>query len=722
MVGKQWKPYDHLSNRQRRRRNKTGICRNETIVALGGDGEITSAIRELGDMLELTEQPMQQSIREPNSEPSMGNPIDSNVDDFLSLSDAENRYPSSSSEAERTENSLNDVPENFDHSQNSKVHDNKENKEESLFTVLKDWVTSEVNVPRVAVSRLLQKVNEIFPSIPKDARTLLCSKSENRLKEIDDMLYLHIGNWMETIIDYITSAIDITEIPDRTFSFAINIDGLPIYDNSPHFHIYPILVRVVEIPGKIFVAGIFSKEKTKHKGLISPDILLKDFIEDLEKLVAEPIETKHGNINFVKTGPFICDAPCRAELKQIVSHSGYNSCERCKVKGTYFSHHVCFDSFSEDLRTGENFLNRSDPQHHKNLEISLLESSDIDMVSQFILDSMHVVYIGVMKRILKRWISSPAGNKRAQLSSRNLELLQTKLEEIAKQLPKEFCRKFEYGISKVSYWKATELRTFLLYAAPVILKSKDILPKQFYTHLIDLSVAMRLLESDGQENNIPFIAELLKKFVSTCVTLYGLDFVSYNVHSLTHLVDDYKIFGNLSNVNAFPFESFLGSMKSHVRSGYKPLKQLEKFCCMHNEKINLKKSETSTKLLKNESNINVQCFKTIKIRSFTSNIEIVPSLAPSSDNCIILKNGDVAIVKKIFKMQSDDSNSIQMICSRFESLSDLFINPVSSRKVGIFKLKRLSKSEKSVKFSELHSKCLLISRKNYFVGIKMLHS
>lgn len=60
---------------------------------------------------------------------------------------------------------------------------------------------------------------------------------------------------------------------------------------------------------------------------------------------------------------------------------------------------------------------REDPDHHKKINEFSLESLDIDMVGQFVLDHMHVVCIGVMKRLVKQWIKSPIHNKRQQLSS-----------------------------------------------------------------------------------------------------------------------------------------------------------------------------------------------------------------------------------------------------------------------------------------------------------------
>ena len=108
----------------------------------------------------------------------------------------------------------------------------------------------------------------------------------------------------------------------------------------------------------------------------------------------------------------------------------------------------------------------------------------------------------------------------------------------------------------------------LLYVGFVILKSKKIFSKQQYANFIKFASAMRLLISTKTfEVDVLFCSELLKKFCNECLILYGKSFMSYNVHSVIHLVEDFKLFGSLDNVCCFPFESYLGLIKNYVKSG-----------------------------------------------------------------------------------------------------------------------------------------------------------
>jgi hypothetical protein len=73
------------------------------------------------------------------------------------------------------------------------------------------------------------------------------------------------------------------------------------------------------------------------------------------------------------------------------------------------------------------------------------------------------------------------------------------------------------GLNSVAFWKATELRLFLLYAGIVVLEGISAQP--FYRHFIKLCVAMRNLLSNNQLENIRIAQQLLKQFVESSIKL-----------------------------------------------------------------------------------------------------------------------------------------------------------------------------------------------------------
>ena len=129
----------------------------------------------------------------------------------------------------------------------------------------------------------------------------------------------------------------------------------------------------------------------------------------------------------------------------------------------------------------------------------------------------------------------------------------------------------------VDRWKATEYRQFLLYAGKIVLK--DILRKDLYDHFMSLSVAITILVSPhtARSHSLRMYAhDLLAYFISQGSTLYGAEFLVYNVHSLVHLTAEVESYGSLDECLAFPFENYLQKIKRMVRTGRNPIAQIVK--------------------------------------------------------------------------------------------------------------------------------------------------
>jgi hypothetical protein len=200
---------------------------------------------------------------------------------------------------------------------------------------------------------------------------------------------------------------------------------------------------------------------------------------------------------------------------------------------------------------------------------------------------MHLACIGVMKRILNRLKSSKKAEVKCHLSCSYQEILNERIVAFSHCVPSEFSRKMSGGLNSVAFWKATELRLFLLYAGIVVLEG--ITAQPFYRHFIKLCVAMRILLSNNQLENTKIAQQLLKQFVESSIKLYGLSFISYNVHCLLHLADDYVKWGPLDNVSCFSLENYLGTCVKGCLSGKnKPFEQL----CCHLSIQNRKPSQT----------------------------------------------------------------------------------------------------------------------------------
>lgn len=113
------------------------------------------------------------------------------------------------------------------------------------------------------------------------------------------------------------------------------------------------------------------------------------------------------------------------------------------------------------------------------------------MVSGFTHDYMHLVCLGVVHCLLDLWVGT-CGMLKSCISSTQVSLIPSKLLAVRMYIPSEFARK-PRGIDERLRWKATELRQFLLYTGPVVLK--DVLAPEVYQNFMLLSVSIYILAS-----------------------------------------------------------------------------------------------------------------------------------------------------------------------------------------------------------------------------------
>lgn len=110
------------------------------------------------------------------------------------------------------------------------------------------------------------------------------------------------------------------------------------------------------------------------------------------------------------------------------------------------------------------------------------------MVSQFPLDYMHLVCLGVMKKMLQIFVHGEI--KAVKFSSRIIHKILQVLGNISAWIPSDFARKTR-SLEELERWKATELRLFLLYIGPVVLQ--NYLPQNYLLHFNSLHCAIRIL-------------------------------------------------------------------------------------------------------------------------------------------------------------------------------------------------------------------------------------
>ncbi|VDP51214.1 unnamed protein product [Schistosoma margrebowiei] len=98
----------------------------------------------------------------------------------------------------------------------------------------------------------------------------------------------------------------------------------------------------------------------------------------------------------------ICDAPARSSVRYTVNHNGKVGCDRCIVVGRRHEGKTTFPNGVYTSRTDDTFRRQTQSIHHQGH--SIMETLSINMIVTFPLDPMHMVYLGVTKKLANLWI------------------------------------------------------------------------------------------------------------------------------------------------------------------------------------------------------------------------------------------------------------------------------------------------------------------------------
>ena len=538
------------------------------------------------------------------------------------------------------------------------------------------------NISQDALSALLVVLQSCDTSqinnLPKDARTLLSTERHVHIdqKAGGDYYYFGVQYWLSILLQRFPEAFDSSHL-----KLLINVDGIPLF-NSSSMALWPILGSLVTVDSCPFPIAVFCS-KNKPESL---DDYLADFISEMHCLenVGFDCEGRHFCVSLHAV---ICDAPARAFLKCVKSHSGYDSCERCCQHGEW-NGKVTFTDLSAELRTDSNFRCKEFPEHHLHtLSSPFLHLNSCGLVTSFPLDYMHLVCLGVMRRLVHLWISGPRSTK---LSQCQIAVVSDKLVSLQSHIPRDFARK-PRTLREYKTWKATELRQFLLYSGPVVLRG--ILPTTLYEHFLALSVAIRiLLTQELLGHYLQYAQDLLKYFVGSFGEIYGEDQLVYNVHSLIHIPDDAKKYGALDCVSAFQFETFLGRLKKLVRRPQQPCTQivrrvLEGHCqpkSVNSEETVMFKGPHMEGPLP-VTHVHCSQFK----QYFASSSSDFSFMSISTgDNCFEIC-GQIGFVRNILRGGRDKDQCCYVVFEEFIDASSFFSKPLDSQSLRIFLVQKL---------------------------------
>ena len=583
----------------------------------------------------------------------------------------------------------------------------------SLEDEISCWAT-EHRTSQTAVGGLLKILHKWFPHFPLDSRTLQHTVTDVVTKETAKGSYYHYG--LERGIQDELCRLSAGNGSDSV-AVQFNIDGLPLYKSSSA-QFWPILGAVVNCCefsaakdcSDPFLVGLYfgySKPSDVNE-------FLSDFVSELSLLQKCGVNYC-GKQYRLQVHSFCCDMPARAFIKCVTGHSGYGGCDKCEQHGKYVKC-VTFPDSHARLRTDESFAAMTDVRHHSKDYVSPLMSlpKPVGMVSQFPIDYMHLVCLGVTRKLVSLWLHGPL---KTRLGRQSVERINERLISLKQHVPCEFQRK-PRSLSEYERWKATEYRQMLLYTGPLALSG--ILPTALYDNFMLLSVAIRMfLSPDICHDMCDYGHGLLLLFVEHFGQLYGADKISYNVHGLVHLGDEVKRFGQLDSVSSFPYENYLGKIKRLLKKPNSPLQQIVR-----------RLSEQSTKCAK----VEVSCVKQEHSEGplhdcITSQCEyqykelvhgrLHIKLTSPGDRFVLLKDTSIVSVENIVRTTS---GSIGLLCRQFRVVQDFFSYPLPSREIGIFRLGDLGKKLTFHSLSEVVQKVVVLPQKHEYVCIPLIHT
>lgn len=595
-------------------------------------------------------------------------------------------------------NSCNSIAESEKEDQYDDIEDSsilgEGNFEKQLASV---FLKTRINHVQAKEILKLLRTHSCFSQIHLDPRTVM--RTPRTPCHIDDVAggqYLHIG--FEKGIKSILQNTPFNMIPDN-LEIDFHIDGASL-DSANRIQLYPIQIRIANIHGsKPEIVGVW-KGSSKPT---NPTEFLNPFVDDVLNVKKNGGISFHGKQITFNIRCFIADAVARAFVLGHQSHKSKVPCSKCWVVGESVRQGVIvYCGVDHKLRTKEEYDIYLDGEHHKEGTSSISRLS-MDLVKQTVFDYMHLVCLGIMEKICLAVIDGKYASS-AKLSPASIRILSSRL-ELAKQFcPREFARK-PINITKHRSFKATEYRQILLYTGPVIFL--ELLNEAMYLHFLLLHSAMRILVDTVSCRDVVLIDKaemMLKIFVKRAPELYGVEFVSFNVHGLLHLSNDVRNYGSLDSFSAFPYENNMSYFKRICR---KPNHHLQQ--------INNRRSEEETFY----NHYIVPSTNVIKVSGMHKNGPIPETgtryysqyrnifckefflSLNGKDDTVILQNRSICIIQNIIKT----GNEYQFVVKCFQTVDNFFRTLVESSQVGMFHCSKLGDELIVISFDEVIAKC-----------------
>lgn len=374
-------------------------------------------------------------------------------------------------------------------------------------------------------------------------------------------------------------------IGDNDITLQWNTDGVRPFKSS-NLSIWPIQACINELPfntrrDNMLLCGLYYGKK---KPIINT--FMKPFVDELENLHTEGIvcniSGKEHPVNIkVHTLLSSVDSVARPKLQGIKQFNGKYGCSFCLRRGrrikrgrgnatVYIGSLGKLRSTKQHLRALERLEHYNNTHRQKKIHIQGVKEKSVllllpifHIIWSFVPDYMHASLEGVVTTFLKHWTNYENRNQDYYLSSNKRKILNDRIQSI--KPPVEITRPAR-KIDELNIWKASELRSFLLYYSLVCLRG--LLPSKYLKHWFLFVYSMTIFLKEKFDNyEFENAKAALIKFVDNIEVVYPdcHSLYTFNTHLLLHMPKAVEDFGGLWASSTFPFEHFNGVLTRLIK-------------------------------------------------------------------------------------------------------------------------------------------------------------
>ena len=338
-------------------------------------------------------------------------------------------------------------------------------------------------------------------------------------------------------------------------------DGVNIKKSTMRRELWPIWLQIADLPPKLRMSLKNVVLASLFVGATYPNWF--DIVPQVRSELNSAVQIK-GNNNVslrvcFKVRLLVSDLGAKCHILNMFKFNGYYGCHYCTAQGKTIGRTHAYYPYEQRGDVRESTLN--------NIHVECAETIGVNELVNVIgvkgknafsglieglplsapVDYMHCVLLGVFPELLKLCYKSLTSTEKIKINI-VISNFSCPREMIA------YSRKVR-PLDEMAQFKANEFFNWLFYISPIIFLNR--LPEQLYSHLMNLTVAVRLLFESTSNWNTSHASIHLDKFCSEIVSVHGGNerIETINVHCLRHLVDQVRRFGPLYCYSAMSFES-----------------------------------------------------------------------------------------------------------------------------------------------------------------------